>query len=63
MVDELKVTWDEWVRTYDANSISFFNMKDILMWVIHDFLANGNMVGYTTKEFYACRICGRNIDS
>ena len=41
LVDELKVTWDEGVRTYDAHSRSFFNMKAILMWVIHDFPAYG----------------------
>jgi hypothetical protein len=34
LVDELKVTWDEGVRTYDGHSRSFFNMKAILMWVM-----------------------------
>jgi len=33
------------------------------MWVIHDFLSYGNMVGFTTKMFYACLICGRNTNS
>ena len=62
-VEELKVAWDEGVRTYDAHSSSSFNMKVILMWVIHDFLAYGNMVGCTTKGFCACPIYGKNIDS
>jgi hypothetical protein len=60
--DEIKVTWDEGVRTYDANSRTFFNMKVIFMWVIHDFYAYGNMDGCMTKGFYACPICGMNID-
>lgn len=63
LVHELKVTWAEGVMTYDAQSRSFFNMKAILMWVIHNFPAYGNMVGCTTKGFYACPICGSNIDS
>ena len=63
LVNELKLTWDEGARTYDAHSRSFFNMKDILMWVIHEFPAYGNMVGCTTKWFFACPICGRNTDS
>ena len=49
--------------TYGAHSRSFFNMKAILMWVIHDFLSYVNMVGCTTKGFCACPICGKNIDS
>ena len=63
LVNELKLTWDEGARTYDAHSRSFFNMKAILMWVIHDFPAYGNMVGCTTKGFCACPICGKNIYS
>ena len=31
LVNELKLTWDEGARTYDAHSRSFFNMKAILM--------------------------------
>ena len=62
-VNELNLTWDEGARTYDAHSRSFFNMKAILMWVIHDFPAYGNMVACTTKGFCACSICGRNTGS
>jgi len=49
LVNELKLTWDEGERTYDAHSSSFFNMKAILMWVIHDFLTYGNMAGCMTN--------------
>ena len=63
VVIELKLTWDEGERPYDAHSRSFFNMKAILMWVIHDFPVYGNMDGCTTKRFCACPICGKNTDS
>ena len=63
MVNELKLTWDEEARTYDAHSRSFFNMKAVLMWVIHEFPTYGNMVGCMTKGFCACPICGRNTNS
>ena len=59
--DELKVTWDEGVRTYDSHRISFINLKAILMWVIHVFPTYGNMVGCMTKGFHTCPICGRSI--
>ena len=54
--NELKLTWDEGERTCDAHSRSLFNMKAILMWVIHDF-PYGNMAGCMTKGFCACPIC------
>ena len=63
LVNELKLTWDEGERTYDAHLRSLFNMKAILMWVIHDFPAFGNMDGCTTKGFCTCPICGKNTDS
>ena len=63
LVNELKLRWDEGARTYDAHLSSFFNMKAISMWVIHEFLAYGNMASCTSKGFCACPICGRNIDS
>lgn len=63
LVDELKELWDQGVWTYDAYSKTSFNMKAILMWVIHDFPAYGNMAGCTTKGYNACPICGRNTES
>jgi len=63
LVDELKELWDQGVWTYDAYSKTCFNMKAILVWVIHDFPAYGNMDGFTTKGYNACPICGRNIES
>ena len=63
LVNELKLTWDEGERTYDVHSSSFFNMKDIFMWVIHDFPAYENIVGCMTKGFLACTICGNNTYS
>ena len=63
LVNELKLTWDEWARTCNAHSRSFFNMEAILMWVIHDFPTYGNMAGCTTKGFFTCLICGRNTYS
>ena len=63
LVHELKVTWDEGVRIYDAQLRSFFNTKSILIWIIHEFPAYGKMVGFMTKGFCAWPICGRNTDS
>ena len=62
LVNEPKLTWDEEARTYDAHSRSLFTIKAILMWVIHDFPAYGNIVGCMTKGFCTCPIHGKNID-
>ena len=63
LVNELKITWDEGARKYNSHSRSLFNMKAILIWVIHEFPGYGNMTGCIAKEFCACPICGRNTDS
>ena len=42
---------------FDAVTNEVFNLKAILMWTIHDFLAYGNICGCTTKGEFACPVC------
>ena len=51
LLNGIKVTWDEWVRTYDSHTRSLLNMKSILMWVIHEFIAYRSMSGCMDKGF------------
>ncbi|KAL9667653.1 hypothetical protein QQ045_002016 [Rhodiola kirilowii] len=58
LIDDLKLLWDEGVRTYDASRQEYFNMRAMLMCTINDFPAYGNLTGYSIKGYKACHVCG-----
>ncbi|CAM8895853.1 unnamed protein product [Rhodiola kirilowii] len=58
LIDDFKLLWDEGVRTYDAPRQEYFNMRAMLMCTINDFLAHGNLSGYSIKGYKACPVCG-----
>ncbi|CAM8938122.1 unnamed protein product [Rhodiola kirilowii] len=57
LIDDLKLLWDEGVRTYDASRQEYFNMRAMLMCTINDFPAYGNLSGYSIKGYKACPVC------
>jgi hypothetical protein len=60
LISELKELWDVGVPTYDAATKGYFTMCAALMWIINDFLAYGDLSGWSTKERAACPCCMRN---
>ncbi|CAM8914329.1 unnamed protein product [Rhodiola kirilowii] len=58
LIDDLKLLWDEGVRTYDASRQEYYNMRAMLMCTINDFPAYGNLSGYSIKGYKACPVCG-----
>ncbi|CAM8879746.1 unnamed protein product [Rhodiola kirilowii] len=58
LIDDLKLLWDEGVRTYDASRQEYFNMRVMLMCTINDFPAYGNLSGYSIIGYKACPVCG-----
>ncbi|CAM8908154.1 unnamed protein product [Rhodiola kirilowii] len=58
LIDDLKLLWDEGVRTYDASRQEYFNMRAMLMCTINDFPPYGNLSGYSIKGYKACPVCG-----
>ncbi|CAM8983989.1 unnamed protein product [Rhodiola kirilowii] len=58
LIEDLKLLWNEGVRTFDASRQEYFNMRAMLMCTINDFLAYGNLSGYSIKGYKACPICG-----
>ncbi|CAM8938710.1 unnamed protein product [Rhodiola kirilowii] len=58
LIDDLKLLWNEGVRTFDASRQEYFNMRAMLMCTINDFPAYGNLSGYSIKGYKACPICG-----
>ncbi|KAJ9556449.1 hypothetical protein OSB04_011063 [Centaurea solstitialis] len=43
LVEELKQLWHSGVRTKDALTNEFFNMKAVLLWTINDFPARSSL--------------------
>ncbi|CAM8944243.1 unnamed protein product [Rhodiola kirilowii] len=58
LIEDLKLLWNEGVRTFDASRQEYFNMRAMLMCTINDFSAYGNLSGYSIKGYKACPICG-----
>ncbi|CAM8954575.1 unnamed protein product [Rhodiola kirilowii] len=58
LIEDLKLLWNEGVRTFDASRQEYFNMRAILMCTINDFPAYGNLSGYSIKGYKAYPICG-----
>jgi hypothetical protein len=63
LIDELKVLWEDGVRTYDAYSKEMFNMYCVLLWTIQDFPGYANLSGWSTKGFLACPNCHKDTCS
>ncbi|XP_060183223.1 uncharacterized protein LOC132613195 [Lycium barbarum] len=62
MIKELKELWDG-VETYDAHLKSNFLMCVALLWTINDFLAYGNLSGWSTKGKLAFPCCHKDTQS
>lgn len=63
LVQELKQLREEGVQAYDMYKREPFQLKAILIWGIHDFLAYGNLSGCITYGYKACLVCGDNTHS
>jgi hypothetical protein len=61
LIEELHELWENGVWMKDAgnyNGTSWFNLRAILLWTIHDFPAYGIVAGCVTKGYKSCPICG-----
>lgn len=63
LIDELKLLWDDGVRTYDSVKKEVFTMRAALLWTINDYPAYGNLSGWTTKGNVACGVCFKDTGS
>ena len=57
LVEELRELWDVGVEAYDASSKNVFQLRVALMWIVHDFLAYADVLGWSTKGKFACPCC------
>jgi Transposase family tnp2 len=57
LIEELKSLWEKEVRVWDAYRKEFFTLFVMLLCIINDFFAYGNLLGFKTKGARACPIC------
>ncbi|XP_054816838.1 uncharacterized protein LOC129316433 [Prosopis cineraria] len=57
LVEDLKILWETSVEVYDGYKKESFNLRALLFGTINDFLAYGNLSGYSVKGKLGCPIC------
>ncbi|XP_004309364.1 PREDICTED: uncharacterized protein LOC101306581 [Fragaria vesca subsp. vesca] len=62
LIDDLKELWSNGVEMYDAYKRAMFNLKAILLRIINDFPAYGNLAGLTTKGSFHVLPLRHNLD-
>ncbi|XP_028242242.1 uncharacterized protein LOC114420582 [Glycine soja] len=60
LIDDLRKLWEEGVNVWDANLQPSFLLRAMVFCTINDFLAYGNLSGYSVKGYHACPICEQN---
>ena len=60
LIEDLRKLWEEEVRVWDANVQQTFTLRAMVFCTINDFLAYGNLSGYSVKGHRACPICEKN---
>ena len=63
LIEELIQLWHTGVRTFDAHTSQYFNMRAALLWTINDFPAYANLSGWSTKGKLACPCCNNDTIS
>jgi len=57
LIEDLTKLWDDGVLVFDGFRNETFQMRAMFFCTINDFLAYGNLSGYSVKGYHACLIC------
>jgi hypothetical protein len=60
LIEELLKLW-KGVKTYDACTGRKFDLHAAVLWCIHDYPTLATLSGRTTKGYYACIYCDKNL--
>ena len=63
MIEDLEILWENGVEVYDGYKKQSFNLRVTLFGTINDFLAYGNLSGYSIKGQCAYPVCEDGIDT
>ena len=61
LIEDLRKLWGERVDVFDGSQNEAFKLCAMVFCTINDFLAYGNLSGYSVKGHHACPICEENI--
>ena len=61
LIEDLAKLWDEGFLVFDGFQNETFQMRVMIFCSINDFLAYGNLSGYSIKGHCACPICEEGI--
>lgn len=62
LIEDLKILCEEGIEVHDAYRYDQFRLKAIIFKTISDFLAYSNLFWFRVKKYYACPLCGEEID-
>nr|KYP42000.1 hypothetical protein KK1_036616 [Cajanus cajan] len=57
LIEDLRILWEEGVDVFDGYRQQSFKLRAMIFCTINDFLAYGNLSGYSVKGHHACPIC------
>jgi len=60
LIEDLRKLWVDGVDVYDGNLQQTFRLRAMIFCTINDFLAYGNLNGYSVKGHHACPICEKH---
>jgi len=63
LIEDLKLMWDQGVEVFDGFANETLKFHAMLFCTINDFLAYGNLSGYSVKLHKACPICEEDTTS
>ena len=57
LIEDFRKLWVDVVDVYDGNVQQTFRLRAMIFCTINDFLAYGNLSGYSVKGHHTCPIC------
>ncbi|XP_004514575.1 uncharacterized protein [Cicer arietinum] len=63
LIEELKISWDVGVETYDISRNQSFHMRAALLWTVNDFPAYAMLSGGSTKRKFVFPTCNHETSS
>ena len=61
LIEDLRKLWEDEVDVWDVNLQQAFRLRSMVFCIVNDFLAYGNLSGYSVKGHNPCLIYERNI--
>jgi len=57
LIEDLRKLWVDELNVYYVNVQDTFQLRAMILCIVNDFAAYGNLSGYSVKGHHACPIC------